>query len=154
MHEEIAKIYGERLRIRICGLLFKDDQLLLVNHRGLNHGDFWSPPGGGIEYSESIEDSLKREFLEETGLTITVHQFAFGCEFIRQPLHAIELFFWTEQIGGHLGTGYDPEIQLIEGTKFFNPRELVNFAKDALHGIFHIAQSKQDFQQLAGFYRI
>ena len=154
MHEEIAKIYGERLRIRVCGLLFDDEQLLLVNHHGLNTGDFWAPPGGGIEYGEPIDLALTREFVEETGLSIAVHQFAFGCELIREPLHAIELFFWVQRTGGHLIPGHDPEVQIISGSRFFHPGDLQTMDTATLHGILQIARSKQDFQQLTGFYRI
>ena len=154
MHDEIAKLYGERLRIRVCGLLFRGEQLLLINHRGLNNGDFWAPPGGGVEYGESIEQALKREFLEETGLIVTVKQFAFGCEFIREPLHAIELFFWIETNGGSLSAGRDPELQIIAGIKFFSPDELHQASRDSLHGVLRIAQTKHDFKQLTGFYRI
>jgi len=154
MHEEIAKIYGERLRIRVCGLLFDDEQLLLVNHHGLNTGDFWAPPGGGIEYGEPIDLALTREFVEETGLSIAVHQFAFGCELIREPLHAIELFFWVQRTAGHLIPGHDPEVQIISGSRFFHPGDLQTMDTATLHGILQIARSKQDFQQLTGFYRI
>jgi len=154
MHEEIAKIYGERLRIRVCGLLFEDEQLLLVNHQGLSAGDFWVPPGGGVEYGESMDQALKREFVEETGLIVRVNEFAFGCELIMPPLHAIELFFWVNRTGGDLIHGNDPELKIISESKFFHTHELSTLKKDALHGILQRAQSKRDFQQLTGFYRI
>ncbi len=154
MDEKIGKIYGERLRIRVCGLLFEDERILLVNHRGLSTGDFWAPPGGGVEFGETIEQALRREFAEETGLTVTVHQFAFGCEFIHKPLHAIELFYWVQPTGGQLIHGQDPELPIISETKFFPAGELRDIGEKALHGILQRAQSKHDFQQLTGFYRI
>ncbi|MEJ7644489.1 MAG: NUDIX hydrolase [Chryseolinea sp.] len=154
MNAEIAELYGGRLRIRVCGLLFDDEHLLLANHRGLNDGDFWSPPGGGVEFGEPMAVALQREFMEETGLNITVHQFAFGCELLRGPLHAIELFFWTEKTGGKLSTGYDPEFQIIEQTKLFSANDLQSMQKNELHDIFQLAKTKRDFQQLTGFYRI
>ncbi len=151
---EIAEIYGQRLRVRVCGLLYQGDDLLMVNHRLLSDGNFWSPPGGGIEYNESHEDSLKREFLEETGLDIRVDHFAFGCEFIHAPLHAIELFFWTQPVGGRLQTGFDPEVQIIKETRFMSVDALRALPADELHGIFRLARTRAEFQQLTGFYRI
>jgi len=39
-------------------------------------------PGGGVEADESLEDSLKREFIEETGLRIDIdEQYATGSYF-------------------------------------------------------------------------
>jgi len=154
MKAEIAELYGGRLRIRVCGLLFEDEQLLLVNHRGLNDGNFWAPPGGGVAFGEPMHVALQREFMEETGLKISVDKFAFGCELLRGPLHAIELFFWTEKTGGKLSTGYDPELQIIEQTKLFSSNALHSLQKNELHDIFLLAKAKRDFQQLTGFYRI
>src|SRR5262245_31312473 len=110
MDGEIAKIYGNRLRVRACGLCWDMDRLLLVNHRMASGTNLWLPPGGGVDFGETLETALKREFFEETGLEITVSQFAFGCEFIKEPLHSLELFFNVIRTGGSLKTGYDPEL--------------------------------------------
>src|SRR5688572_22092013 len=114
MDGEIAKIYGNRLRVRVCGLCWDGDSLLLANHSSVAGNNLWLPPGGGLEYGETLEKALKREFLEETGLEVTQLDFAFGCEFVKEPLHSVELFFNVAKNGGTLKTGYDPEIQIIQ----------------------------------------
>ena len=113
MTPEFAEIYGNKVRLRVCGLCWQGDSLLLVKHKMGDKG-LWAPPGGGIEYGESVDYALKREFLEETGLKIAVNKFLFGCEFIKKPLHAVELFFDVEKVAGVLRGGYDREFQLIE----------------------------------------
>jgi 8-oxo-dGTP diphosphatase len=114
---EIAEIYGNKVRIRVCGLCWQDDSLLLVMHR-MTSGNFWGPPGGGVEFGELLENALKREILEETGLQVDIGKFLFGCEFIKHPLHAVELFFEVKKTGGMLKKGDDPEFQIIEKVQF------------------------------------
>ena len=109
MNPEIAEVYGNKVRIRVCGLCWKGESVLMVKHK-FGEKDFWAPPGGGVEFGESIHSALKREFLEETGLQVNVQKFLFGCEFVKASLHAIELFFEVEWVSGELIKGDDPEL--------------------------------------------
>lgn len=154
MQEDIARIYGKRLRVRVCGLLHADERLLLVNHRLESGASWWAPPGGGIEFGETMEQTLQREFLEETNLRITVGQFAFGCEYIHDPLHAIEVFFWVSPLKGILRKGDDPELPLITEVKYMSMHEILSLPLKERHGVFEIARSVKDLQQLKGFYCI
>ncbi len=154
MDPEIGRIYGQTVRVRVCGLCWQDDRLLMVNHRGLAPEDFWAPPGGGLEFGETAEARLQQEFLEETGLQISPGQFRFGCEFVRPPLHAIELYFDVSVTGGQLLKGDDPEWPLIEAVDFMTPGQIAALPPEALHGIFRIVTSAKDLQTLTGFFRI
>lgn len=154
MDSQIENIYGHRVRVRVCGLCWEQENLLLINHHGLSDKQFWAPPGGGVEFGESLEGALRREFMEETGLTVTPGPFRFGCEYINKPLHAIELYFDVHQIGGLLKTGQDPELPIIRDVRFVNPADIAHIEGNQLHGIFKVARSAADFARLAGFYRI
>jgi 8-oxo-dGTP diphosphatase len=154
MDPKIAGIYGNRVRLRVCGLLRDRDQLLLVNHSGMTSRNFWSPPGGGVEFGETLEMTLKREFLEETGLVVSVGKFRFGCEFIRPPLHAIELFYDVTFGHGELTRGHDPEIQIIEEVTYLDFPALSAIVPEEKHGIFHIASTPEAFERLQGFYTL
>jgi 8-oxo-dGTP diphosphatase len=113
MNPNIINQYGNQLRIRVCGICVQEDKILLINHAGMNEsGDFWSPPGGGLEFGETIEECLKREFLEETNCEISVGKFLIVNEFIGLPLHAIELFYEVKIINGTPTKGTDPEMEL------------------------------------------
>jgi len=155
MTDEIKELYGNRLRVRVCGLLIQNDGLLMVNHQSLTSGDFWAPPGGGINFGESATACLRREFLEETGLEIQTADFLFACEFIRQPLHAIELFFTVNGVKGVLVRGSDPEMksdrQIIRKVQFLRWAEIQKISPSALHGIFHIVNEPSRITQLNGY---
>ncbi len=56
--------------IRVYGLLIQNDQILLSREN--IHGDLFTKfPGGGLEFGESIIDCIKREFMEEVGITLS-----------------------------------------------------------------------------------
>ena len=55
-------------------LIVTDDGKLLLHHRdnkpGISHPGCWAGFGGAVEEGESVEEALRREVLEETGLVI------------------------------------------------------------------------------------
>lgn len=154
MEKEVAKIYGNKVRVRACGICWKNDKLLMVNHTSITPTNFWAPPGGGIEFGQSVDECLVREFKEETGLNIKPEQFLFGCEYILKPIHSIELFYSVAIDSGEVKTGEDPEIQIIKEVRFMSYEELVKIPQQELHGIFRLVDSPAELHGLRGFFRI
>lgn len=162
MSPEIPEIYSNRTRVRACGLCWQGEKLLMVNHRGLTAGNFWSPPGGGIEFGETVADTLVREFREETGIAIQPGRFQFVCEYIgpkkRSQIHAVELFFEVGYLSGEALKGSDPETdaehQLITDVKFMNWEEILAIPQDERNGVFKHVKTADDLKTLTGFYRI
>ncbi|MFP4089265.1 MAG: NUDIX domain-containing protein [Cyclobacteriaceae bacterium] len=155
--EIISDTYGKRLRVRVCGLCFEGDKLLLVRHTSLTEGLFYAPPGGGMEFGENAECCLIREFEEETGLQIEVGEFLFVHEFNAPPLHAIELFFSVHAKGGKLITGSDPEMaaehQIIESVAFMSPQEIQNCSDASLHHVLRLCRQPADLLEMQGYFK-
>lgn len=152
--EEVAKTFGNRLRVRVCGILLQNEKVLMAKHK-MDGKDavFWAPPGGGLEYGESTEDALKREFIEETGLEIEIKRFLCTHEFLAPPLHGIELFFLVEKVSGELITGKDPEMgnrQILEKLDFLSFPEIVNKPAGTVHQLFSHCKSLSDLENLTG----
>jgi len=126
MTQEIINQYGNHTRIRVCGVCIEQGKILLLNHIGIReNADFWCPPGGGLQFGETIEDCLKREFQEETNTEISVGKFLTINEFINPPLHAIELFYEVKIMSGVAKKGIDPEMeeQIISDLRWFDLEE-------------------------------
>ncbi len=63
--------FSERLRLRACGLLVRDSAILLIKiHSPVTDQLVWMPPGGEIKFGESLKKGVKREFREETKISV------------------------------------------------------------------------------------
>jgi 8-oxo-dGTP diphosphatase len=54
----------------VGALIFEGDSILLVERAGEPLKGYWSLPGGLVETGELIEDAVRREVREETGLLV------------------------------------------------------------------------------------
>ena len=155
---EINQTYGNKLRVRVCGFLVKDNCLLMVKHKNLGpENELWIPPGGGLNFSESLEESLEREFIEETGLVIQVRDFLFIHEFISPPLHAIEIFFKVELVEGSIKIGSDPDLavahQIINEVRFLSFSKIISKGLKKIHQIFRYCNSVEELLSLKGHFK-
>ncbi len=147
--------FRDKVRVRVCGILIENDKILLLKHDSIGKkGYLWSPPGGGVEFGNSLHECLKREFHEETNLKIEVGDYLFTNEYIDTKYHAIEIFFEVVSLSGTLKLGTDPELpldnQILSEARFFSPKELANLPKDALHNAFHVSKSPYKIADLKG----
>lgn len=157
IRDKIIEQFGNKLRIRVCGLCIEEGKVLLVNHQSLNEtSDFWGPPGGGMDFGQSAEENLRREFLEETGLSIETENFLFVHEYINPPLHAIELIFKVKRKGGTLKIGFDPELekdaQIIKDVRFISFDKIEKFGKNNIHQMFFNVKKISEIDQLKGYF--
>jgi 8-oxo-dGTP diphosphatase len=119
--------FSGKVRVRVNGLIFNEDSILLVNIQSpTNPEAFWMPPGGGVELGETLEQALNREILEETGLQVVQSKLWYITEYIKAPWHAIEFYFYCETSDFKFQLGSDPELdrQLLQDLRWFSIQEL------------------------------
>lgn len=142
--------YAEQ--VRVGGLLVREGTLLLAAHRGLlpEGAPFWSPPGGGWIFGESLREALRREFLEETGLAVRAGRLLHLHEFRQGELQALELFFEVlpDDPSAHPHLGHDPEHppqqQLLTELAWRSPRQLLALPLAQVHPVLHGLLSVDD----------
>jgi ADP-ribose pyrophosphatase YjhB (NUDIX family) len=149
--DALLEAYSGKVRVRVGGLLLRHGTLLLAAHRGLlpQNVPFWSPPGGGWQFGESIRAALVREFREETGLTVRVGRFLHLHEFRSEKLQALELFFEVlADEADHPRLGHDPEHapdqQLLTELAWQTPRQLLQRPPATVHPVLHLVLSPDD----------
>ncbi len=69
--------------VRVYGLLFDEQNRLLVTDEFIRGNYFTKLPGGGLEIGEGTRDCLKREFMEEAGLDVTVGEHIYTTDFFQ-----------------------------------------------------------------------
>ena len=94
------------------GVIIKRDNTVLLGQRKNAHGTgSWCPPGGHLEFMETVEDCARRETQEEAGVEIKNIQKPVLTEdfFTEEEKHYITLLVTTEWESG--------EPQLLEPEK-------------------------------------
>ncbi|MAO64390.1 MAG: NUDIX hydrolase [Balneola sp.] len=124
-----SRSVNNRIRIRSCGVLIEDGRLLLVELLSpVTESWIWIPPGGEVNFGESLEEAVIREFQEETGLKVSIDQLLEVNEVIKPPIHAVEVYFVVNREGGKLALGMDPELaadaQILRNIGFFTKNEI------------------------------
>jgi ADP-ribose pyrophosphatase YjhB (NUDIX family) len=150
--DDLLRPYAGQVRVRVGGLLLREGTLLLAAHRGLlaDGATFWSPPGGGWVFGESLREAARREFLEETGLAVRVGRLLHLHEFGQGDLQALELFFEVlpEDPTALPRLGHDPEHapghQLLTELGWFSPRQLLALPPAQVHPLLRGLLSVDD----------
>lgn len=158
IQQQIEHQYGEKLRVRVCGICIENNKILLVHHRALGKtNSLWAPPGGGMTYGEDAKSALKREFLEETKCEIDTGRLIFIHEYLDPPLHGIELFFEVRIISGTPKLGSDPEMsgdaQLLTEVGFYDLRQLQLEQNESLHYVLQNVKNLNELINLKGYFK-
>jgi len=91
-------------KVDVRGVIFKEDQLLLVQEKA--DADRWTLPGGWADVNESPSEAVEREVLEETGLETQATKLLAVYDREKQghappfPYHVYKMFFLCRTTGG------------------------------------------------------
>lgn len=65
-------------RLSARAIVIKDEKVLLNEFNG---GEYYNLPGGGVEVDEALKDTVVREVLEESGLSVLVKEMLYIYEY-------------------------------------------------------------------------
>lgn len=144
---------NQRFHVGVYGVFIHENRILLIKKsRGAYKGMF-DLPGGGIEFGEKVEDALRREFIEETGIILESQNFIghneYFCEYLNEAneprtLHHLGLYYKVSAIFDKIKDGPDGQDSL--GAEFVDIEKLseLKISQIALPIIKNILKDKDN----------
>jgi 8-oxo-dGTP diphosphatase len=92
--------------IAVGAVVFRDDQVLLVERKQPPNQGQWAIPGGKVRLGESIYAAAEREILEETGIIISARKPVYTFELIEKDpqgevvYHYVIIDLLADYVGG------------------------------------------------------
>lgn len=121
----------KKSHIGVYGINIQDGKILLILKARGPYKGMYDLPGGRIEKNETLEEALKREFIEETDCEISELDFVgcneYECEYIndkneKREFHHIGSYYIVSLLSNEIKQDSDGEDSL--GAKFFDIQDI------------------------------
>lgn len=93
-----------QFNVRVYGLLFNENNHVLISDEEEYGFQFSKFPGGGLEYGEGLIDALKREFVEECQTEIEVIKHFYTTDFFIKSVfnesQVISVYYLVKPVSG------------------------------------------------------
>ena len=146
-------------RIRAAGILIDNHSILLLKVKDFT-GEYWVPPGGGLEEGDrSSKACLVREFKEEAGLEIEVGDLVCVREFLetQKNRYHCELFYHVKSYRGepHLnnlvGLNDEEYIQKVAWVPLSELAEKRIYPRELAHKLLELIDNQQFSTHLGSY---
>lgn len=128
--------YGMKPNLTVDGFIIYKNKIVLIKRKNKPFKDYFALPGGFVEYGERVEDAVRREVEEETGLKTKIKNLigVYSSPNRDPRCHTVSIVYKLEVIGGELKRGSDAKcVELFDRKKIpklaFDHNEIV---KDGL----------------------
>ena len=104
-----------RPQVGVAVIIAHDGQILLLKRKGSHGEGTWAPPGGHLEFGESLEQCAIRETVEETGVVLDNVQFVAITNDVFASDHKHYLTVWMEgtHASGQATVAYPDKVQEV-----------------------------------------
>lgn len=95
--------------LTVDAIILIKDSIVLIKRRNPPFQGMWALPGGFVDYGETVENAVRREAKEETGLDVEIEKLVgVYSDPDRDPRgHTISVCFLCKPVGGNLKANTD-----------------------------------------------
>jgi ADP-ribose pyrophosphatase YjhB (NUDIX family) len=108
---ENGKESPSQIKVAVCLLFEKDGKILLVRQSPQTSKDpgLWGPPGGHVNFGETLQEAARREAKEEIGENIEIEiQHVLGTmEQIKEKSHLVLISYSCQILSGSINPGHE-----------------------------------------------
>jgi len=133
------RTYPRRPIVGVGAVIFADgDRVVLVRRRHPPLVGSWSLPGGAVEVGETLEQAVRREVNEETGLDVEVGPLVAAVDHIERDLdgnvvfHFVIVDYLCRARGGVLTAGGDAGAVRLAGPAELDSPEIAERTRDVI----------------------
>jgi 8-oxo-dGTP diphosphatase len=83
------------MHIRVAGIIVEANRVLTLKYQ-YGETDVYAIPGGNLEFGESLEEALLREYVEELGIITEVKDDGFTCETLKDSEKTLHQLYWLK----------------------------------------------------------
>jgi ADP-ribose pyrophosphatase YjhB (NUDIX family) len=146
----VSRDYPERPYVGVGAVIVDDGKVVLVKRKYEPLKGQWSLPGGGVELGETLEASVAREMLEETGLVVEVgpvievfDRITFDADG-RVRYHFVLVDYLCRPVGGELRASSDVEDAVLVDPAELGPYALTEKAQAVIDRALQLARDAPD----------
>lgn len=116
----------KNFRISAGGIIIKENKILLVRYAANDSSTFLVGPGGGVNVEEDLAAALKREVLEETGITVAPGKLLLVEDLLSNKYRMLKLWFLCSVVSGEIVKTDEAKIEGIVEASWFSKQDLKN----------------------------
>ncbi len=104
-----------RPQVGVAVIIEQDGGVLLLKRKGAHGEGTWAPPGGHLEFGESLEECAMRETLEETGIVVSDVQFVAITNdvFASEQKHYVTVWVEGTHTSGQATVAYPDKVEAV-----------------------------------------
>ncbi len=105
----------DRPQVGVAVIITRNGHVLLLKRTGAHGAGTWAPPGGHLEFGESLEACAIRETFEETGIVIDNVQFVAITNDVMasEQKHYVTLWMEGTHTSGEAAVAYPDKVEAV-----------------------------------------